>query len=186
MSAERVLLSLVPPGLDPALWRAVLDLCEARRHVRRGWELSVSWEETEAPFSQVADFFREEQTVFPRLPLGNMDWALDAEERCARRYHLGERRAEPLDEDEDLRAPWLTIYLVTSTADPTRALVGTVRRGVSARTDAAIGRALAPIEAVPGFGELALSLAEGVVDRERSAILWREREAWQVEERIRC
>ncbi len=186
MSAAQILLRLAPPELDPALWSAALDLAGAGSLGARRWDLSVIWEETPAPFAAVAEFFREEQTAFPRLPLGDMSWALDAEERYAGRFRIGLKGAERLGEDEEPRAPWLALYLVTASARPDRAVVGTVRRGISTHADDAVGRALAPLEQVPLLGETAVSLAQDLVDRERSAVLVRERDdTWTIEEPIR-
>ena len=183
MSTAHVLETLAPSGLDPALWDAALDLAGARSLVARSWDLSVVWEETPAPFAAVARFFHDEQTAFPRLPLGDMSGAADAEERSARRYRIGGQDAAPLHDDDDLRAPWLALYLVTASGASDRALVGTVCRGAPPRADAALEPAY---EQPPDPAELAASLAEAPVDRERTAILARERDgSWIVEEPIR-
>jgi hypothetical protein len=172
MSSEHILHSHCPSGLDPQLWSALLALSSTSSRVGPGWVIRVSWEESQAARKDAEEFFLGEGTAFPELPLGNLDWALDAEERCDSCFRVTEEGVDLVDPPpEELCSPWLVLSLFTSTADPTWALAATLQRRLSARADDLIGRALAPIQRIPLLGDLVVSAACDAADIEHSAIL---------------
>lgn len=177
-----MLADLKPADLDPALWRAAMDLSGG---AREGWDVSLVWEETPAAFADVAEFFRGEGTSFPDYPLHDLEWSLEAEERCSRTYRCTAAVGQARDGDDELRAPWVVLYVATAKDDPERAFVGSLRRRLPAAVDDAIGRALGALQRIPLFGDLVLAIARGSFDRERSALLTRDASGrWIVEQRI--
>jgi len=178
-----MLTELKPADLDPALWRAALD---SSGGARDGWEVSLLWEETPAAFADVAEFFRGEGTGFPDFPLHDLEWSLDAEERCSRIYRCAGGTAEER-EAEELRAPWVELYVVTAKGEPGRAFVGSLRRRLPAAVDDGLGWVLGGLQRIPLplVGDLAVATAKAAFDRERSALLARDASGrWVVEQRI--